>query len=157
MSPTTLGLRPSKHHLIDIAITRFDWTSHTQAMRHFQITNHHLLGLSISEIDFPVGKSVHRYNPAAYPIQCQFNFQHSGHWLVMSNNSPHNGTTARKPGSIGPNPFMVIQFNRGMSPVGILPRSVLETHMISETNVLSSCATCGFTNPWMSILFDNYI
>jgi hypothetical protein len=61
------------HRLSDVAITHIDWKSHAQAIRHFQDTSTIFLVQFLSKW-LPVGKQVHRYNPAVYPSQMSFMF-----------------------------------------------------------------------------------
>jgi hypothetical protein len=58
-----------KHQLSEIAVSRIDWTSHAQVIRHFQtISNIFMVKFLIKWLH--VGKQIHRYNPAAYSSQC---------------------------------------------------------------------------------------
>jgi hypothetical protein len=58
-----------KHQLSDVAMTHINWESHAQAIQNFQVTSTTFLVKFLSKW-LPVGKRVHRYNPAVYPSQC---------------------------------------------------------------------------------------
>jgi hypothetical protein len=58
-----------KHRLSDVAMTHINWESHAQAIRNFQVTSTTFL-VKFPSKWLPVGKQVHRYNPAVYPSQC---------------------------------------------------------------------------------------
>jgi hypothetical protein len=58
-----------KHQLSEVAVSRIDWTSHAQAIRNFQTTSNIFMVKFLSKW-LPVGKQIHRYNPAAYSSQC---------------------------------------------------------------------------------------
>jgi hypothetical protein len=63
-------LVPSKILTIHFgAQKRIDWTSHAQAIRNFQTTSNIFMVKFLSKW-LPVGKQIHRYNPAAYSSQC---------------------------------------------------------------------------------------
>jgi hypothetical protein len=58
-----------KHQLSEIAVSRINWTSHAQAIKHFHTISNKFLVKFLSKW-LSVGKQTQRYNPVAYSCQC---------------------------------------------------------------------------------------